>query len=67
MPRVERERCEFIRWKGLFVDVQRAPTEPDSTEPHIYWCVQTQNCLGPDGQVVDEDICSSLRTCYRAL
>jgi len=62
------ERCEFIRWKGLFVDIsQRDANEPESTEPHIYWCVQTQNCLGPDGQVVDEEVCNSFRSCYRPL
>ncbi len=66
--RVQSERCEFIRWKGLFVDIsQRDPDEPESSEPHIYWCVHTMNCLGPDGQVVDEGVCNSLRSCYRAL
>jgi len=61
------ERCEFIRWKGLFLDVERDPNAPESKEPHIYWCMKTQNCLGPDGQVVDEEICNWFRTCYHAM
>ena len=68
METTERERCEHIRWKGLFLDItERDPNEPESTQPHIYWCVQTMNCMGPDGQVVDEDVCSALRSCYRRL
>ncbi len=68
MQGTQRERCEFIRWKGLFVDIsQRDTSEPESTEPHVYWCLHTQNCMGPDGQVVDEEVCTSLRSCYRTL
>ena len=31
----------------------------------IYWCALTQTPVGKDGQIVDEDICTSSRKCYR--
>ncbi|MBI3696516.1 MAG: hypothetical protein HY238_16955 [Acidobacteria bacterium] len=65
--KIVRERCENIRWKGMFVDVQADPEAEAESREHIYWCVKTQTILGPDGQTVDEDICSPSRSCYRAL
>jgi hypothetical protein len=58
------ERCSNIRWKGMFIDVQGDPIESQAGE-RVYWCVQTQNCLGPDGQIVDEGTCNLYRSCYR--
>ncbi len=51
----------------MFVDVQADPEAEAESREHIYWCVKTQTILGPDGQVVDEDICSPSRSCYRSL
>jgi hypothetical protein len=31
----------------------------------IFWCLHTQNCLGPDGQIADPDNCQSGRSCHR--
>ena len=33
----------------------------------IFWCVHTQNCLGPDGKVADDYECNETRGCYKAL
>jgi hypothetical protein len=45
--------------------------EPDPTVPHvdqgIYWCVYTQNCLGPDGKVCTLEDCDPSRDCYEPL
>jgi len=60
------ERCDSLRWKGLFIDAEWDPTVQQSND-RIYWCLRTQHPVGPDGQVVDEDICNSNRSCYRAL
>jgi hypothetical protein len=57
------ERCGNIRWKGMFVDAEWDPTVPRSSD-HLCWCLHTQNCLGPDGQVVGEDACNPNRSCY---
>jgi hypothetical protein len=64
-----RERCEFIRWKGLFLDHSESGsdtgTQEDHERDHIYWCMLTMNCLGPDGQVADGQTCNSFRSCYK--
>jgi hypothetical protein len=55
-------RCSNIRWKGMLID-----TEPDAVAQgpdHLCWCALTQTCLGPDGQVVDEQDCNAVRSCY---
>jgi xanthine dehydrogenase YagS FAD-binding subunit len=56
-------RCENLRWKGMFVDQQDSPSPGD----HIYWCLKTQLALGPDGKLVDKYECSPARDCFRAL
>ncbi len=58
------DRCGNIRWKGMFVETEQDPTVPRSGDP-LCWCVLTQNCLGPDGQVVDERACNRARSCYQ--
>jgi hypothetical protein len=57
------ERCGNIRWKGMFIDAEWDPTVQQSND-RIYWCVFTQRAIGPDGQVVDEDTCTTSRSCY---
>jgi len=58
-----RERCRLLRSKWMFIDVEPDPTIP-SMESGSYWCVHTQNCLGPDGQVATPEACSSDRVCF---
>jgi hypothetical protein len=56
-------RCKHIRSKEMFIEV-----EPDSNVPHmgsgIFWCVYTQNCLGPDGSVAEPEQCTPGRGCF---
>ena len=58
------DRCENLRWKGLYID--QGLSESQSGD-RLFWCVKTQNCLGPDGKEVDDLECSPARSCYRAL
>lgn len=50
----------------MFIDA-----EPDDSAPasntRSYWCVYTQNCLGPDGSVADEDTCTISRSCFETM
>jgi hypothetical protein len=57
------QRCDNIRWKGMFIDAEWDPAAGPASE-HVCWCVMTQNCIGPDGQVVGEDVCNATRSCY---
>ena len=59
-------QCRLIRSKWMFIDV-----EPDPKAPHsdngLYWCVHTQNCLGPDGKIVTLEKCAFGRACFEPL
>jgi hypothetical protein len=50
----------------MFIEVEEEAHIPRS-DSGICWCVHTQNCLGPDGQVVTPQACSSERPCYEPL
>jgi hypothetical protein len=58
------ELCPCLRWKGQFYLTEPDPTVPASNEG-LYWCVYTQTCIGPDGQLAEPGDCSSSnRACY---
>ncbi len=59
------DRCEFLRWKGMFVDTDHDPAL--SAGDRLFWCQKTQNCLGPDGQIADDYECNPARACYKPL
>ena len=56
--------CECLRWKGMFIGVPHDPSVPPSNDGH-FWCVYTQTCIGPDGNLAEPGDCSSEdRACY---
>lgn len=65
-PGVSFERCRLLRSKWMFIDAEPDPSVPRS-DSGICWCVHTQNCLGPDGQVASTEDCKPGRACYEAL
>ena len=65
LPVIDDDRCDFLRWKGLFVDVD--PNTKYSSGDRLFWCHKTQNCLGPDGRVADDFECNPARGCYKPL
>ena len=67
LGRIDDDRCEFLRWKGLFIDTVCDPNIVPHVADRNFWCHKTQICLGPDGRVVDEYECNETRGCYRAL
>jgi hypothetical protein len=52
--------CSSLRWKEMLLDLD---LEPDPADKPC-WCVRTQTCLGPDGQVADKEGCNPTRSCY---
>ncbi len=65
-PEFAHERCRLLRSKWMFIDAEPDPGVPRS-DSGICWCVHTQNCLGPDGQVVGLDHCTPGRACFEPL
>jgi len=59
-PKVQ---CSLIRSKWMFIEAEPDPTVPRSGTS-ICWCVHTQKCMGPDGQIVSLEACNSERPCF---
>lgn len=58
--------CLNIRHKGMYVTSGPDPDEHkfyDKYDATAYWCCETMTGLGPDGQPVNPDNCSSKRSC----
>ena len=49
LTKVSMNRCEKLRWKGLFIEAEWDPTIQHSND-RSFWCQHTWNCLGPDGK-----------------
>lgn len=56
--------CPSLRWKGMFIWAERDETVPRSNTGS-FWCLHTQNCLGPDGRVAEPEFCCNAeRGCH---
>ena len=63
---IGQQRCDFLRWKGLYIEAEWDPTIPRGDD-RAFWCLHTGNCLGPDGKVTDDYECNPARGCYKPL
>ena len=66
LTKVSMNRCEKLRWKGLYIEAVEDPSIAPNND-RSFWCQHTWNCVGPDGQLVDEFECSPARNCYEQL
>ena len=56
--------CDALTWKGKFVPFETNTDLPSNDG--LFWCVYTQTCIGPDGQLAEPGNCaSSDRKCYQ--
>jgi hypothetical protein len=56
--------CRHLRWKGQFIQVDPDPTVPQ-TNNGIFWCLYSQTCIGPDGNLAEPYTCTATdRRCY---
>ena len=56
--------CTSLRWKQQFISAEHDPTVPPSNDG-LFWCMHTQTCIGPDGQLAEPGNCSSAeRKCH---
>lgn len=61
---VDEDRCESLRWKGMYIQAEWDPTVPHAGD-RLFWCHKTQKCLGPDDRIVDDYECNPTRRCYK--
>lgn len=56
--------CPHLRWKRMFYEAEIDLTVPRSNDGS-FWCLFTQSCIGPDGQIAEPgDCCSADRACH---
>ena len=56
--------CPSLRWKGQFISTEHDPTVPP-TNDGLFWCMHTQTCIGPDGQLAEPGNCHHAgRSCH---
>jgi hypothetical protein len=53
--------CPALRWKGQFVASEGEAVPGDG----LFWCLHSQTCIGPDGDVAEPRKCSfKARLCH---
>lgn len=58
--------CANLRWKGMFIWADKDETVPPSNTGS-FWCLHTQNCIGPDGRLAEPGECDKAgRKCHNA-
>jgi hypothetical protein len=63
---IDDDRCQNLRWKGLYVDAPWDPTVQHGND-RAFWCHRTQTVLGPDSRPVDDYECNPFRKCYEEM
>ena len=56
--------CPALRWKGQFI-LSEADPSVQSSNDGLFWCMHTQNCIGPDGEIAEPgNCCAKGRACH---
>lgn len=55
--------CQKLRSKEMYHEGYGR--EEDSFSSGLYWCMQTHEAFGPDGQPVGKKECCAGRTCFQ--
>jgi hypothetical protein len=59
--------CRCLRSKEMFTHEDEPGWDVTQSSSGIFWCMHTQNCLGPDGQVANPENCSGGRSCHETV
>ncbi len=65
-PTATAQVCRCLRSKELFLHQDEPDWDISQSSSGIFWCMHTQNCLGPDGQVAEPENCQAGRSCHEA-
>lgn len=61
LPRI----CRHLKTKGLYLDGLDDPDMHRTGPEARYWCLQSMQSFGPDGDFVCPEDCDPNRTCFR--
>ena len=58
--------CANLRHKMMYIDDRQRQVGmvDDSSDTRVFWCIRTQESLGPDGENVNARRCTPERGCY---
>lgn len=56
--------CSALRWKKQFILSEHDPNVQSSNDG-LFWCMHTQTCIGPDGNIAEPGNCAAKnRACH---
>jgi hypothetical protein len=56
--------CRALRWKSQFIFAE-ADSAASAPADGLFWCLHTQTCIGPDGNLAEPGNCTSkTRACH---
>ena len=55
--------CKHLRSREMFYDTSNDGAVDDYASG-IFWCANTETCLGPDGTPADDESCGKDRACH---
>ena len=58
--------CRCLRSKEMYLHVDQLDWKTEGSHSGIYWCIHTQNAVGPDAQVAEPAACQPGRSCYES-
>lgn len=61
LGRPDDDRCSNLHWKGMYV---LSESDFPHSNDRLFWCHKTQQCVGPDGKLVDDYECNETRSCF---
>jgi hypothetical protein len=57
--------CAALRWKSQFLYSESEDVRAQPSNDGLFWCLHTQTCIGPDGDLAEPgDCCSTDRVCH---
>ncbi|HUI43286.1 MAG TPA: hypothetical protein VL523_15085 [Terriglobia bacterium] len=59
--------CRCLRSKEMFTHAHEPGWDITQSSSGIFWCLHTQNCLGPDGQIANPENCQGGRSCHETI
>ncbi len=59
--------CQHLRHKMMYVDDRQSirGLVDDRSDTRVYFCIKSQDALGPDGEPAHPSDCTASRSCYR--
>ena len=66
-PRATDSTCHCLRSKEMYIHVDEPGWDLSSGSSGIFWCIHTQNALGPDGRTAEPARCQPGRACYESV